>query len=269
MIGTAPSTRFARRLVAMLVGAGVALGMAGAPASAAAGTYTALGDSYSSGVGTRAYITDGTACKRSRYAYPSLVAAARHMQLRFGACSGATSVDVVNRQLGFLTSATTLVTVSAGGNDAGFSSVLTECAKPAWASDCAAAVTRARSTIRGVLPRRLDTMYAAIRARAPHARIVVIGYPWLFDGTDCNAGTFFSPADESALNGAATLLDDTTRGRAAAHRISFVDPRAPFVGHRVCDRSAWINGLSEPVAESYHPNRSGHLEYAALVRARL
>ncbi len=35
-------------------------------------SYVALGDSYSSGTGTRTYISDGTSCQRSVYAYPSL-----------------------------------------------------------------------------------------------------------------------------------------------------------------------------------------------------
>ena len=29
-------------------------------------------------------------------------------------------------------------------------------------------------------------------------------------------------------------------------------------GHAVCDEPEWINGLSNPIRESYHPNRAGH-----------
>ena len=36
-----------------------------------------MGDSYSSGTGTRTYLADGTSCQRSVYAYPSLVAASK------------------------------------------------------------------------------------------------------------------------------------------------------------------------------------------------
>ena len=57
-----------------LIGAGAALAL-GAPAVAAGTGYVALGDSYSSGTGTRTYISDGTSCQRSVYAYPSLDAA--------------------------------------------------------------------------------------------------------------------------------------------------------------------------------------------------
>ena len=67
----------------------------GAPAGAAAQPrYVALGDSYSSGTGTRAYLADGTSCQRSVRAYPSLVAAAGGLSLNLRACSGATTSDV-------------------------------------------------------------------------------------------------------------------------------------------------------------------------------
>jgi len=56
-----------------------------------------------------------------------------------------------------------------------------------------------------------------------------------------------------------------TAGRAAAAGFSFVDPRDSFVVHAVCDSPEWLNGLSSPVSESYHPNRDGQAAYADLV----
>ncbi len=49
----------------------------------------------------------------------------------------------------------------------------------------------------------------------------------------------------------------------------FVDARTPFSGHRICDDVEWLNGLSNPTGESYHPNRLGHDEFTALIAARL
>ena len=62
---------------------------AAGPAAAAGTSYVALGDSYSSGTGTRTYISDGTTCQRSVYAYPSLIATRNSLALNFRACSGA------------------------------------------------------------------------------------------------------------------------------------------------------------------------------------
>ena len=94
-----------------------------APAHAA-NSYVALGDSYSSGTGAGSYVNDGTACQRSVHAYPSLLASSQNLSLTFRACSGATVADVTNTQLSALGSATTHVTISVGGNDAGFADVL-------------------------------------------------------------------------------------------------------------------------------------------------
>ncbi len=228
------------------------------PAQAAPPTYVALGDSYASGTGTRSYLADGTSCQRSPYAYPSLIAAARGYALDFRACSGARIADVSNTQLPALSAATSYVTVSVGGNDAGFSDVLTTCALPSWASNCNGAIDRAQTYIRTTMPGQLATLYAAIRTRAPGAVVVVVGYPRIFNGEDCNALTWFSPSEESRLNASADLINATTAAQAAAAGFRFANPTTPFVGHAVCDSPEWINGLSYPISESYHPNRSGH-----------
>jgi hypothetical protein len=50
---------------------------------------------------------------------------------------------------------------------------------------------------------------------------------------------------------------------------NFVNPTSTFIGHAVCDDTEWINGLSNPIRESYHPNRSGQTGYANLVDDQL
>src|SRR4029450_1321439 len=103
----------------------------------------------------------------------SLLAAAKGLTLNFRACSGARVADVTNTQLGALTTTTTHVSITVGGKDAGFHPVLTECAKPAWMSDCNGAIDDAQYIIRNVLPGRLATLYASIKAKAPNAKVVV------------------------------------------------------------------------------------------------
>jgi len=233
--------------------------------AAASGQYAALGDSYASGVGTRSYYSDSGSCYRSPAAYAVTDASRIGATLTFNACSGAQTADVQNNQLTGLTSSTRWVTVQVGGNDAGFSSVITTCAEPAWLGDCNGAVSGTQNIIRNTLPGRLDALYNAIRSHATTAKVVVVGYPRLFNGEDCNAATFFSPSDESLLNQTADLLDSTTSARAAAHGFAFVNPEAAFTGHAVCDSPEWLNGLSNPIMESYHPNTSGQAGFANLV----
>jgi len=248
-----------RALVTAALGVVTALGTWAVPAQAAAPSYVALGDSYSSGTGTRSYLADGTSCLRSVYAYPSLIASAKGYALNFRACSGAKISDVVGTQLSALSTSTTYVTISVGGNDAGFADVLTTCAQPAWLSNCTGAVDRAQAYIRTTLPGALNTLYAGIRARAPQARVTVVGYPRIFNGEDCNLLTWFSPTEESRLNATADLINATTAARASAAGFAFANPTSRFVGHAVCDSPEWLNGLSNPVTESYHPNRTGHV----------
>lgn len=247
-----------------LVGVGAALTL-GPPAVAAGTTYVALGDSYSSGTGTRSYISDGTSCQRSVYAYPSLDAAALGLTLSFRACSGATVADVTNTQLSALSSATAYVTISVGGNDAGFASVLTTCAQPSWLSNCNGAVDSAQTIINTKIPGRLATLYSSIRAKAPNARVIVVGYPRIFNGEDCNALTWFSPTEESRLNATADLLNAKTATATSNAGFTFVNPTSRFVGHAVCDDVDWLNGLSNPVTESYHPDVAGHRDGYAVV----
>ncbi|MGH3734429.1 MAG: SGNH/GDSL hydrolase family protein [Micromonosporaceae bacterium] len=258
--------RAAGLAAATVLGAGIALA-GGSPAHAAV-PYTALGDSYSSGVGTRSYYSDGTSCYRSPYAYPVIDARRLGLSLSFKACSGARTGDVLNKQLGSLNSTTRYVTISVGGNDAGFSSVIAQCAKP-WPYTCWNEINNANNYIRYTLPGRLNQVYSAIRSRAPYARVIVVGYPRLFNGEQCNAVSRISPGEQSELNKTADLLASVTYGRASAYGFRFVDSRSAFLRHAVCDDVEWINGASWPVMESYHPNRAGQVGYANLVEAAM
>jgi lysophospholipase L1-like esterase len=241
--------------------------LAGAATASAADRYVALGDSYSSGTGTRTYFDSG--CQKSVYAYPYLLSQQRpNTSLVFAACSGAKTGDVLANQVGNLTSTTKFVTITIGGNDAGFSSVITECAKPEWASVCDTRVNTAQNYIRNTLPGQLNNVYSQIKSRSPSATVIVLGYPRLFMGVDCNGGTWFDSDDMVMLNQTADLLRDTTRGRAQAYGFTFKDTIPPFTGHAVCSSTEWLNGLSNPVGESYHPNRTGHSSgYLPLVRS--
>lgn len=232
--------------------------LAPAPATAAPPSYVALGDSYSSGTGTRTYLNDGTSCQRSVYAYPSLIASAQGYALNLRACSGATVADVTASQLSALSASTNYVTISVGGNDAGFADVITECALPSWLSNCNGRVATAQSFIVNTLPGRLSTLYAQIRTRAPNARVTVVGYPRLFNGQDCHFFTWFSSSEEAILNQTADLMNARLSAAATAAGFSFANPTTRFLGHAVCDNPEWINNLSSPISESYHPKVSGH-----------
>jgi hypothetical protein len=124
-------------------------------------------------------------------------------------------------------------------------------------SNCDGKINTAQAYINNTLPSALSTLYSTIRAKAPNAKVVIVGYPRVFNGEDCNAGTWFSPSEETRLNQTADLLNSKLSAAAAAKGFAFANPTSRFVGHAVCDDVEWINGLSNPTSESYHPNRLG------------
>jgi len=253
-----------RRLSLTGVLAGVCLVLGGASAAAAAPSYVALGDSYASGDGTGVYYN--TSCYTSPYSYPPLVAAKDGYSLTFAACSGATTSTVISSQLGSLNASTTLVTIQVGGNDAGFTSVMENCAL--FYFTCQSSINNADSYIQNSLPAALNTTYSDIRAAAPNARVLVVAYPHLFtaSGTTCGFNLLTS-SHEKSLNQTADLLDGVIASVAAAHSFTFVDPRTSFASHELCSASPWLNNDTIPVQESFHPNIPGEAAYASLVEA--
>ncbi|WP_439661516.1 SGNH/GDSL hydrolase family protein [Lentzea sp. HUAS TT2] len=226
------------------------------PAGAAAVNYVALGDSYASGLGTGSYDGSSGSCKRGPLAYPALYAAATApATFKSVACSGARTGDVIT-QANNLTAATNLVTVQVGGNDAGFTDVITTCTFGSD-QDCTNRVNTAKAYAANTLPGLLNNVYSTIRAKSPSARVVVLGYPRIYKVPgSCNVG--LSDTKRAAINSGSDALHATIGARAAAAGFSYVDVRGAFTGHEICSSSWWLNSLSWPVEESYHPNRAGH-----------
>ncbi|TGA95407.1 SGNH/GDSL hydrolase family protein [Streptomyces palmae] len=244
----------------LVMGATLALtGTGSANAAATAGTaYVALGDSYSSGVGSGSYDSASGDCKRSSKAYPVLWANSHApSSFSFTACSGAVTGDVINKQLAPLNSSTTLVSISIGGNDAGFADVMTTCILSSD-SGCIDRVNQARSYVSSTLPGRLDAAYNAIRAKAPNARVVVLGYPRFYKiGGSCIVG--ISDTKRSAINNASDLLNSVISQRVAAHSgFTFANVASRFSGHEICSGDAWLHSVNWlNIGESYHPTASG------------
>jgi lysophospholipase L1-like esterase len=243
----------------------VCIVLAAAVARAASGvTYAALGDSYSSGVGTASYTLD-SACKRGIYAYPYLWAQ-RHAgtTLSFVACSGAKTSDLVANQIQAVTSATNLVTMTIGGNDIGFASLIQQCTL----SDCSAALDSTRASLEATLGARLDSVFTTVKSHAAlGATIVVLGYPRVFSGASCLGSLGISSTEEAKANQLSDALDTVLSSHAALDGVTYRSAIGPFLGHAVCSSSAWINGLNLfNTTESYHPNRAGHSSgYLALL----
>jgi lysophospholipase L1-like esterase len=224
--------------------------------------YVALGDSYSSGVGTGVYDPASGSCARSPLSYPPLWASEHHpASFGFVACSGATTEDVLATQIPALQVSTNLVTITIGGNDSGFGPVVGTCTAARDDQTCFAAVDAAEAFERSVLPGRLARTYAAIRGAAPDARVVVLGYPRLFDlAPSCADPLVPNLTRRKKLNEGADMLNAVIEKTASKQPgFSFTDVRGRFTGHGVCSPDPWINGPSVPPSVGpYHPNQAGY-----------
>lgn len=281
------------------------------PPPAGGPRYVAMGDSYSAGEGTGTYDrgtdTSTDKCHRSsedisKASYPRLLqldSPSVPSKLTFVACSGAVIDNLLNTsrygeppQIQALGPDVTLVTLSIGGNDLGFSHVLEECVNEGpthFRSDdtCLGQESELRERLWGPHPlnARLINLYRAINKRAPHARIVVMGYPRLFPlGSDNSCGLpglrYLDSLKIAWLNQWSEIVDayleEAVNHSGVAEYVSTLNAMTDSAGidHSACgDNTPWINELQlfHPSlfgysVESFHPNPSG---YVALANALL
>ena len=239
-----------------------------ATAAADARDYVALGDSYSAGVGAGNYLD--TECYRSRDGgYPQVWAASRPAgtlgKVTDNTCGGAVIHEVRTTQLRQLDDNTGWVTLTVGGNDAGWSRTLQQCLL-GDDSTCRSATQSAVGAAEATLPEQLDGLYAAIKERAPNAKVFVLGYPHLVASGNAKCESL-SAGRREALNQGADELDEMIKARVAAAGFTFVDVRDTFKGHEVCTATPWIHALRDEMAESFHPTAEGHKAYATALTA--
>jgi lysophospholipase L1-like esterase len=173
------------------------------------------------------------------------------------ACSGATTADVIDSQLSALSASTTLVSITIGGNDAGFATVMETCVLEPTSS-CLSTVSAAEAFVAGTLPGRLDATFADIRADAPDATVVVLGYPDLYDLSRSASCIGLSTADRTALDAGAADLDSALQAAADAYGFRYADVQAQFSGHEICDPGSWLHSVDIfDISSSYHPTAAG------------
>jgi lysophospholipase L1-like esterase len=237
------------------------LGTAGAPAIAGAPPtvvdYVALGDSYAAGVGSGP--TEG-ACRIAAGAYPRLWTATddKAVSLTQAACSGASTADVAGKQLGRLGDDTDLVTVTVGANDLALVDAVAVCADPRQEQACLTALATIRTSLATTLPGALSKAVTAVRAKAPRAKLAVVGYPLPFENVaDCPAVPL-PKAARDAGNALVAGLNQALGAAAASAGGTFVDVTGHFAGHGLCSTEPWLIG-PEGIADAtaLHPTRAG------------
>jgi lysophospholipase L1-like esterase len=253
------------------------------PVSGPSWVYTAMGDSYSSGEGNPPYDV-GTAggCDRSQVAFGRQFAQAQtsigDAGIQHIACSGATINNLLpsgtgqngeQPQISQLYSGSNLVTVTIGGNDAGFASVLSSCVttpttcENTYNSDDA---NNEYNLIDSLRP-KLAAAYTAMQSQAPGAKIVAVTYPNIFQpGTTCAGIANMSLNDVEFLISLTYYLDNTITQAAQDAGINVLDERYAFLDHELCSSTPWIYSLPIPLPSGtkvldtsawFHPTASG------------
>jgi lysophospholipase L1-like esterase len=186
-----------------------------------------------------------------------------------------------------------LVTLTFGGNDAGFAPTLSACASPFTVGDsiggdgpCTSAIKKAQRTIDELGGpagswkdhRTLVEFYRDLRDAAPKARILVVGYPRFFPGSPpkrCGGGGTrnFTRKQMVALNEASRTADEAIRTAAAdpAADFEYVDIYDVMDGADVCKRTGNMINRVIPtnVKWSFHPSVGGQDRIAERVKACL
>jgi lysophospholipase L1-like esterase len=268
-----------------------ASGAAASPATVS-GPVVALGDSYTAGALLPLQpLATPSGCLRSAKAYPVLVAAGLGAPLTDVACASAgvknlsqpqrTYLGTNPAQLAALSPADSVVLLTLGGDDIGFLNVLQECAKLSftnpWGSPCKAHYTQGgtdqlAANVRAEAP-RIAAALTAIRTRAPHARVVLVGYPDMFPQTGgCWPRVPVTSGDIGYLRGIELTANAMLAADATQAGAIFVNTYQATAGHDFCrDESARdIEGLVPgSLALPFHPNARGQAAIAAAVLSAL
>lgn len=266
----------ALRRTAVLAAAALAL-LAAFATAARADNYVALGDSYAAGPLIPNQIGPPLGCLRSSNNYAHLAAPSIGVTLRDVTCSGATTEDMTEPQsteLGTnppqfdaLDGETTVVSLTIGGNDIGFSDIALSCITfNPFATPCK---DQYNSGGQDVIAERIaatapevDAVLDGIAELAPSAEVYVVNYAAIFPetGFGCWPQMPIGWGDVPYLRAKQKQLNGMLATQAAANGATLVDWYSASIGHDACKGSStrWV----EPVvptnpAAPIHPNKAG------------
>jgi hypothetical protein len=279
-----PATSRIRRLIRSVACLAV-LAFAGLTAQTQAAStpspYVALGDSYSAASGVLPLdLTAPLQCLRSSRNYPHVIAAKTGAQLTDVTCGAADTSHFFTSQYGgvppqldAVTGNTRLVTMTIGGNDSGvFINAVVSCGSAGLlslgqGSPCQDQYGSSfEDTINNMTYPSLVNALAAVRAKAPQAKVAILGYPWIMPATGgCFPIMPVAQGDVPYLRGIQATLNDAIKRAAAATGVKYVNFATVSEGHDACQPIGvrWIEPVlltTNPVI--VHPNALGESQMA-------
>ncbi len=261
----------------LLLLAVTALALAVTATAARAANYVALGDSYAAGpLIPNPLLPLG--CLKSSNNYAHLAAPGIGLTLRDASCSGARTVHMTEPQnvepdgpnppqLNSLNAETTVVSLTIGGNDIGFSEVAESCvtvnpfSHPCLDKYNAGGVDQLKARIEATAP-KVAAVLQGIHARSPAAKVYVVNYPAIFPetGFGCWPQMPIGFSDVPYLRSTEQRLNSMLATQAAANGATLVNWYQASIGHDACKGSStrWVEPLVPTnAAAPIHPNKTG------------
>jgi lysophospholipase L1-like esterase len=258
-------------------------------ATAARASYVSLGDSYVAGPLIPNPVLP-LGCLKSSNNYPRLTAPQIGLPLTDASCSGAETEDMTSPQevdpdgpnppqFDSLSASTTVVSLTIGGNDIGFSEVAENCVTlNPFSTPCR---DKYNSGGKDVLAERIAetapkvaAVLDGIEARSPTAEVFVVNYAAIFPetGFGCWPQMPIGFGDVPYLRAKQKQLNSMLATQAAAAGATLVDWYTASIGHDACKSTLvrWVEPLvpTNPAAP-IHPNKAGMVGAAKVLAAAI
>ncbi|MFT4043681.1 MAG: SGNH/GDSL hydrolase family protein [Gordonia sp. (in: high G+C Gram-positive bacteria)] len=243
--------------------------------------YVALGSSYAAGPNSDGPIER---CQRSADNYPHQVAKALHMRLIDATCSGATTLNILDRpqrrlattQIDAVTSDATLVTITTGGNDIDYIGRLVAMScQTARNEHLHAELPHSCVLRRRISPEPTPADYEKaeltiaqtvleVGLRAPRAKVVIVDYlPVVAAGGQSCSLLPLTPEQIAETSRIFDGLAAATARAAADTGALLIQASRAGASHSVCSSDPWLRGFRRPIP--YHPNPAGKAGVARLI----
>jgi hypothetical protein len=160
-----------------------------------------------------------------------------------------------------------IVTLSIGGNDIGFTSIIENCAAPTpFGHPCqdkynSGGVDQLAARVTATAP-KVAAVIQGIHQRSPSARVVVVAYEPILpeSGSGCWPQVPLAWADVPYLRATQKRLNTMLQTTAAANGARYADTYSAAIGHDSCKSSStrWVEPLIPGnTAAPFHPNQRG------------
>lgn len=266
-----------RALRALALALAVLALLALSAAGARAANYAALGDSYAAGPLIPNPVLP-LGCLKSDHNYAHLAAPGIGLTLRDASCSGAKTTNMENPQnvdpdgpnppqFNSLNGETTVVSLTIGGNDIGFSEVAQSCitynpfSHPCLDKYNSGGKDQLKERVEVTAP-KVAAVLQGIHSRSPAAKIYLVNYPAIFPetGSGCWPQMPIGFQDAPYLRATEQRLNAMLATQAAANGATLVNWYAASIGHDACKGSStrWVEPLLPgELAAPIHPNKAG------------